>query len=38
MLIGTKVMTQNLKTQKTKMNVFVQNPKKTEKEIFAFVS
>ena len=28
MLIGTKVMTQNAKTQKTQMSVFVQNRKK----------
>ena len=36
MLIGTKVMTQNAKTQKTQMSFFVQNRKKTEMEIFAF--
>ena len=29
-------MTQNAKTQKTQMSVFVQNRKKTEMEIFAF--
>ena len=29
-------MTQNAKTQKTQMCVFVQNYKKTEMEIFAF--
>ena len=36
MLIGTKVMTQNAKMQKTQMSVFVQNRKKPEMEIFAF--
>ena len=29
-------MTQNAKTQKTQMSVFVQNCKKSEMEIFAF--
>ena len=29
-------MTQNAKTQKTQMSVFVQNRKKKEMEIFAF--
>ena len=36
MLIGTKVMTQNAKMQKTQMSVFVQNCKKPKMEIFAF--
>ena len=35
-LIGTKVMTQNPKTQKTQICVFVQNHKKMGMEIFAF--
>ena len=35
-LIGTKVMTQNPKTQKMQICVFVQNRIKTEMEIFAF--
>ena len=35
-LIGTKVMTQNAKTQKTQMCGFVQNCKKMEMKIFVF--
>ena len=35
-LIGTIDMTQNTKTQKTQISVFVQNCKKLKMEIFAF--